>query len=446
MKNYGLNIELEKQQISEEDWIFGATSQDCIALIPENERDKYLPLGEVQRGRDDMMDCASRGPVNKLEAKLTYLYATGGMTPENADWLLKNGYFNTTTQRIELSDAFVAINSGTTRQGNSLKAPLDAIRKQGLIPKHLLPLDPKMTWEEYHNPQRITEDMRKLGRDFLERFVINYERVYENDFGLLLDKDILVVGGFAWPEPVSGEYKRSNNQPNHCFILYKKPKYYAFDNYIDSVDGDYTKKLSADYDFIDYGYRVYISREVTIAQRESYWKQFLEILAIYFGIKQQVEKKLEEKTNEKKEEKPKMENIIYKTAKETIGKDASPKDLAVDGLGCAESVSTLLRGIIKDFPIVTGTWSLFDVLRKRKDFVEVKDIQPGDIILCVTGMGNGKMPGHAGIYGENDVIMSNSSATGLWSENYTTATWKKRYVTAGGFKIFLYRYIPPKAE
>lgn len=251
----GLNWELEKKQSSPEDWVFGSTSQKCLASIPENERIEYLPKGEVQRGKEDMSDCATRGPINILETKFNWLIKKGILMPENEQWLSDNGYL--TKNGIEFSDAFIAITSGTTREGNSLKAPLEAIRKNGLIPKKLLPFDKDMTWEEYHNPSRITGSMYALGQQFIQRFSINYERVFSNNYETLLKDDLLNVAGFAWPTPVNGIYQRDDRDPNHVWVNFKN-KYYAFDNYLD-VDKDFIKQLAEDYKFVDYGYRLFIT-------------------------------------------------------------------------------------------------------------------------------------------------------------------------------------------
>jgi len=40
--------------------------------------------------------------------------------------------------KVILNNAFVEILSGTTKTGNSLKAPLDTIRLYGVIPTHFL--------------------------------------------------------------------------------------------------------------------------------------------------------------------------------------------------------------------------------------------------------------------------------------------------------------------
>jgi len=138
--NYGLNLEKERSEINDQDWILGSASSPCFSFIAEKDRELYLPEGEVQRSdKGDMMDCATRSPLNILEAKFSYLVSNGvyhdkDFHRENIDWLLDNGYV-VTKEGVKFSDAFVAINSGTTPNGNSLKAPLEAIRKQGRCSK-----------------------------------------------------------------------------------------------------------------------------------------------------------------------------------------------------------------------------------------------------------------------------------------------------------------------
>src|SRR3990167_1155218 len=134
--NYGLNLQREHEENAQadENWTLGNAGElSDIAIIPEEEREKYLPVGEVQRGAEDMMDCASRSVCNILETKFNWLLRNKELSFGNEQWLRENGYVQYNS--VEFSDAFVAILSGTTRQGNSLKAPLDAVRKNGLIPK-----------------------------------------------------------------------------------------------------------------------------------------------------------------------------------------------------------------------------------------------------------------------------------------------------------------------
>lgn len=259
-KNYGFDLERQEKEISESDWIFGADSPVCLGQIPLVARGEYMPKGEVQKNnRDDMMDCASRGPINILEAKFTWMLHRGLINPNNREWLFENGYI--VNNAVEFSDAFVAINSNTTRRGNSMKAPIHAIYEHGLVPKRSLPLESDMSWEQYHDPSRVTIQLIALGQEFLRRFTINYELVMSDTYSTLIEEDLINVAGYAWPFPKNGVYESSDKAPNHVFVLYGLPEYLAFDNYIDSVDNDFTKKLSPDYKFVGYGYRVIVSSQ-----------------------------------------------------------------------------------------------------------------------------------------------------------------------------------------
>jgi hypothetical protein len=255
MKNRGFSLELEKAHAQPEDWIFGAISQKCLAQIPVGERDKYLPKGEIQFGVEDFMDCATRGPLNLLETKLNYLLKNKKLPYET--WWRENGYIS--ENGFELSDRFNAILSNTTQQGNSIKAPLDSIRKDGIIPKRLLYANQKMRWADYHNKDDITGSMLALGQNSLRHLSFNYEKVLEDDFDTF--DDILDVAGYAWTAPINGVYPRSDNEPTHVWMNIR-PKYVAFDNYQDSTDGDFIKNLAPDFNFYEYGYRVIISETI----------------------------------------------------------------------------------------------------------------------------------------------------------------------------------------
>ena len=73
IKNHGLNWAKELSEQSSEDWKLGGTGLTCMAEIPEEEREKYLPKGELQNIGEEKMDCVSRGIMNVLEMKFNYL-------------------------------------------------------------------------------------------------------------------------------------------------------------------------------------------------------------------------------------------------------------------------------------------------------------------------------------------------------------------------------------
>ena len=133
------------------------------------------------------------------------------------------------------------------------------------------------------------------------------------------------------------------------------------------------------------------------------------------------------------------QEALYLIAKKTIGKDASPLDLANDELGCAESVSVLISKIIK-FPIITGTWTMLERFKKDPLFDEVNhSLGRGTIIIAATGTGNGKIRGHVGILANNDNIMAANSADGIWKQFYTLNSWNKRWRDLGGFQAHYFK-------
>jgi hypothetical protein len=281
----GFDFNKERADQDGSEWRFGSLSQPGIAQIPEELRDIYLPAGELQYGKEDFSDCASRSPHNHLEAQLNYLLLNNLLTYENKRWLEDQGYVNGSGY-IELSDRFTAILSGTTRQGNSLKAPLESIRKNGVIPKSMLPAHPSMTFDQYHDASKITKAMRDLGIEFTRRFTVNYEQVHRSQISKALEKDMIGVAGYAWPSKKNGVYPRTDEQPNHAFLLFGKPDFEAFDNYTEGIN-DFTKTLAPDYAFWEYGYRIFISKETTYAQQLSLWQQLLDTLKRLFEVKKE---------------------------------------------------------------------------------------------------------------------------------------------------------------
>jgi hypothetical protein len=134
--------------------------------------------------------------------------------------------------------------------------------------------------------------------------------------------------------------------------------------------------------------------------------------------------------------------LLYLSALQYLGIDASPSDEAPDELGCADSVSKILsKAFPKSIKGSISTAELFNQLNSSSSYSRIKLYLPGDIIISPTGKGKtGKIPnGHVGIVSEKDRIMSNSSATGTWEENYTVTSWVKKYREKGGYPIYFFR-------
>lgn len=128
--------------------------------------------------------------------------------------------------------------------------------------------------------------------------------------------------------------------------------------------------------------------------------------------------------------------ILYKKSELLLGQDVSPKDLVPDEVGCAESVCNVIRRVYPDFPIITGTWTLWDYLQRYH--TRVTRPSRGDIIISPTGTSSLRgVQGHVGIYGER--IHSNNSKTGRWDNNYNLTSWRKYYGDKLKFPVYFYQ-------
>lgn len=135
--------------------------------------------------------------------------------------------------------------------------------------------------------------------------------------------------------------------------------------------------------------------------------------------------------------------LIHRVALNSLGMDASPNDTAPDELGCAESVTEILKAAGAMPYVEISTYRLYNYFKADKNWTLVEDPQPGDVILSPTGYSTkvpAPFPGHVGIIGKNGTIMSNDSATGRFMSNYSLDTWRGRWVKRGGYKMLFYRY------
>jgi len=278
MKNIGFDHKRELAEQTDEDIRFGSTVIDGLAnevaglvgavyawpnpvngVYPRVEHGfnhainiitetKYLPDGTVQRGKEDWMNCASNAPNNEIEKQHNYALVNGLFSDSLVKWFDDNGYLN--NGKFETSDAFTAIGSGTTKTGNSLKSPIVFLEKNGVIPKWLLPDDKSMNFDQYHNPNRITQEMKDLSEEYCKRIKINYKRKSEYTF-----QSIIVA-----------------------------PLWKILDSYIDPVDGNFVKDLATDYQFYKFGYKLYI-RELKVKVKKNKICDFLTLLRAFLSRK-----------------------------------------------------------------------------------------------------------------------------------------------------------------
>jgi hypothetical protein len=151
--------------------------------------------------------------------------------------------------------------------------------------------------------------------------------------------------------------------------------------------------------------------------------------------------------NMQKQERSRRDDL-YDAAFASLGIDRTPNDEVPDEVACVHQLSTIIRDALPElrFPIMDSTKVLYGFLEGSLSWKPVDKPEKGDIILSVTGSGNGKIKnGHVGICGKNlspdgtPWIMSNDSRNGLWLANYTLKAWKLNYERKGGMTTHFYR-------
>lgn len=198
------------------------------ASLGINEKCKpFLPKGTTQRGREDWMNCTSNAPCNELEIQFNYGLKNNKFTPSLVEWFNKVGFIN--NGKFEIADAWSTIGSGTTRNGNSLKSPVDFIHRNGIVPRSKMLDLPTMTWSQYHGKSRMTSELKEIADEILKYIDFGYQKVLYRDF-------IKYTHDLKWED---------------------------FDSYVDHVDGDYIKKLAPDYNLMSYGYHLTINQKAS---------------------------------------------------------------------------------------------------------------------------------------------------------------------------------------
>lgn len=353
--------------------------------------EEYLPKYEAQKDKFESQGCTLWALHNAIETFYKYLYKT---EPNYDEW------FNY---------PIIPIKEG----GQDPHVTFESIRKHGLVDAGTVAIP--NTRKQALDLNRITGSMRAKAQNWLLRHDFRHEYVWDNrptDYMEFLKRELklspLAVSVTAW-RLVNGSYVSDSGGNNHLCLLYKFDEDghpWIFDTY------DHSKKK--------------LSKDHNIRRAKRIWLQRKDIAGMqqHISVLQRVLNRLL------------MKQTLLDICKANIGKDVSPKDLAPDSLGCAESVTTLLKQVYPATPIITGTATLFEYLSNPKNgWKETTTPVPEAIVLSHTGSGNGTVRGHTGIVDENLNIMSNDSRNGKWITNYSLDTWRKRYVIGGGMKM-----------
>lgn len=392
------------EPILPEDYQFGGETKLSGAIIePSADWTPYLPTKEKQHNTPfDTQSCTSFATTSAIETLHKKLF---GIEPN-------------------YSDRFLSKIAETTPQGNTPKKVAEAWRKNGIVPESEWPFSEAIkSFADYFAD--IPARLFQMANIWLTQYTLGYEYVNASPANIkeALKRGTVCASFYAWVKDDNGVYYKPQNAVDTHWAqiagFYPNGNYKVYDSY-----EPFIKEVRKDtYPAIAIRYSL-----TKRAQTPTLWEKFLQLLTLITTPAKPEVPPTVPPTNSPAPARKRL----YDLAKAHLGRDISKTQ---DERGCAESLSYLLGKLHPDFPSILSTVELNRRLSADKRFKGTLDAKPGTIIMSPT---QGAMIGHCGIFGENMEIMSNSSATSKWSENFTLATWIAKYRTTKHLKIYYY--------
>ena len=135
------------------------------------------------------------------------------------------------------------------------------------------------------------------------------------------------------------------------------------------------------------------------------------------------------KTNEEK---------LLEVAIGALDTDPTSKDEVSDEVACSEVLSTLIKKVFPDFPIINSTKDLDLKLFTDKRFKRETEPKKGRIIVSPR---TNTQFGHTGLWITSERIASNNSKNGLFQGNYDFQSWIKEFKDKRGLRIYIYSVV-----
>ena len=136
----------------------------------------YYPSNERQYGANgDKLNCVTQSNHNSIEFQINQMIADKTILVGHLSWLSEKGYLDS-AGKVNTSEKFNSIlNKTALYRGNWLYKVAQDTRTNGLIPQSMLSEEVDESWDDYYNPDQITEKMMDLGKEFLVWFKVSYE-------------------------------------------------------------------------------------------------------------------------------------------------------------------------------------------------------------------------------------------------------------------------------
>jgi hypothetical protein len=183
---------------------------------------------ELKEDKEDWVDDWLEMPAEtQFGAKLESMGCTGFGTNNIYELIAKAQY----GLNWNLSDRFINKVSGTTRQGNTVDAPIDAMRKFGFLFEDEYPWNrDTFSWDDYYST--VPANKLKLAKTRLNDWEFKHEYVpIGNKEAIMNALKTSPLGGtvYAWQKNADSIYYSGGNRPNHYTVVilgYVKGKYW----------------------------------------------------------------------------------------------------------------------------------------------------------------------------------------------------------------------------
>ena len=196
------------KELDAQDWIFGAVERPDI--LPNGDWRPYKPNPEKQATKYfDPFSCVSESVTNAMEELINKM-----MTEDpNVRLIAEKLQLLDDDGKANLSGRFLAVMSGTIPgQGNSQKAVLECLRKNGVVGEKVWPSNWEMTQDQYF--ATISQEAKNLGKEFLKYFDPNYEAILDGNDNLekaAKKGPLVVIVGGAYLGNIAGALLYRNN-------------------------------------------------------------------------------------------------------------------------------------------------------------------------------------------------------------------------------------------
>jgi hypothetical protein len=211
------------------DWVAGANSS-LPDIVNVDDWKKYDIEHEIQFISNtltpyDTLFCVTFSALKSLAKFFMFLLHNGYLHPEDVRWLVDNGYFK--NGYINFNERFTGILGETTDKGAYQYKVANAIKNYGLIPQNDLPMASNF-WDNLKK-EDITEANYKKGKEFIERFLINYEWIYDYE-NKIKTKPIQTIVRFANYENPTNILKPDGSLNHAVVMVMSAPEYNEIDD------------------------------------------------------------------------------------------------------------------------------------------------------------------------------------------------------------------------